>query len=131
MLFHLFHALREAVPGANVFRYVSTRIALATLTSLLITFIVAPWFIRRARGRHAAARGAAACGHAPRQLPPLVAVPAHWRLRGLRDLRAHGRVERRQPHRRARRARHWPRDHLLLHAAPPGVRRGHDAAQLQ
>jgi phospho-N-acetylmuramoyl-pentapeptide-transferase len=51
MLFHLFHALRETIPGANVFRYVSTRIGLATLTSLLITFVVAPWFIRRARER--------------------------------------------------------------------------------
>src|SRR5438552_7032589 len=51
MLFHLFNALREKVPGANVFRYVSTRIGLATLTSLLITFVVAPWFIRRARER--------------------------------------------------------------------------------
>src|SRR5205814_5818090 len=51
MLFHLFNALRERVPGANVFRYVSTRIGLATLTSLLITFVVAPWFIRRARER--------------------------------------------------------------------------------
>src|SRR3954468_23395760 len=43
--------LRETVPGANVFRYVSTRVGLATLTSLLITFLVAPWFIRRARER--------------------------------------------------------------------------------
>src|SRR3954468_15417518 len=43
--------LRETVPGANVFRYVSTRLGLATLTSLLITFLVAPWFIRRARAR--------------------------------------------------------------------------------
>jgi len=51
MLFHLFHALRDTIPGANVFRYVSTRIGLATLTSLLITFVVAPWFIRRARER--------------------------------------------------------------------------------
>ncbi|HZL19748.1 MAG TPA: phospho-N-acetylmuramoyl-pentapeptide-transferase [Polyangia bacterium] len=51
MLFHLFHALRERIPGANVFRYVSTRVGLATLTSLLITFMVAPWFIRRARER--------------------------------------------------------------------------------
>jgi phospho-N-acetylmuramoyl-pentapeptide-transferase len=51
MLFHLFQALRERVPGANVFRYVSTRMGLATLTSLLITFVVAPWFIRRARER--------------------------------------------------------------------------------
>jgi phospho-N-acetylmuramoyl-pentapeptide-transferase len=51
MLFHLFNALREKLPGANVFRYVSTRVGLATLTSLLITFLVAPWFIRRARAR--------------------------------------------------------------------------------
>src|SRR6185312_5866031 len=51
MLFHLFHSLRERVPGANVFRYVSTRVGLATLTALTITFMVAPWFIRRARER--------------------------------------------------------------------------------
>jgi phospho-N-acetylmuramoyl-pentapeptide-transferase len=51
MLFHLFQSLRERIPGANVFRYVSTRVGLATLTSLLITFLVAPWFIRRARAR--------------------------------------------------------------------------------
>jgi phospho-N-acetylmuramoyl-pentapeptide-transferase len=51
MLFHLFNSLRESLPGANVFRYVSTRVGLATLTSLLITFWVAPWFIRRARER--------------------------------------------------------------------------------
>src|SRR6266567_8397621 len=51
MLFHLFNTLREKVPGTNVFRYVSTRIGLATLTSLLITFLVAPWFIRSARER--------------------------------------------------------------------------------
>jgi phospho-N-acetylmuramoyl-pentapeptide-transferase len=51
VLFHLFHALRDRVPGVNVFRYVSTRVGLATLTSLLITFMVAPWFIRRARAR--------------------------------------------------------------------------------
>lgn len=51
MLFHLFHHFRDSIPGANVFRYVSTRLGLATLTSLLITFFVAPWFIRRARAR--------------------------------------------------------------------------------
>src|SRR5947208_10895036 len=53
MLFHLFHVLaqHDRVPGTNVFRYVSTRVGLATLTSLLITFFVAPWFIRRARER--------------------------------------------------------------------------------
>jgi phospho-N-acetylmuramoyl-pentapeptide-transferase len=52
MLFHIFHALAlRDVPGTNVFRYVSTRMGLATLTSLLLTFAVAPWFIRRARAR--------------------------------------------------------------------------------
>src|SRR3954451_3355952 len=53
MLFHLFHVLaqHDRVPGTNVFRYVSTRVGMATLTALLITFFVAPWFIRRARER--------------------------------------------------------------------------------
>jgi phospho-N-acetylmuramoyl-pentapeptide-transferase len=51
MLFHLFATLRLEFGFFNVFRYVSTRVGLATLTSLLITFSVAPWFIRRARER--------------------------------------------------------------------------------
>jgi phospho-N-acetylmuramoyl-pentapeptide-transferase len=51
MLFHLFQSLRDEIGFFNVFRYVSTRIGLATLTALLITFFVAPWFIRRARER--------------------------------------------------------------------------------
>src|SRR5688572_31912255 len=51
MLFHLFAWLREDVGFLNVFRYVSTRVALATLTALVITFALAPWFIRRARER--------------------------------------------------------------------------------
>jgi len=49
LFFHLFHHFRDTIPGANVFRYVSTRLGLATLTALLITLFVAPWFIRRAR----------------------------------------------------------------------------------
>jgi phospho-N-acetylmuramoyl-pentapeptide-transferase len=51
MLFHLFATLRLEFGFFNVFRYVSTRVGLATLTALLITFWVAPWFIRRARER--------------------------------------------------------------------------------
>ena len=51
MLFHLFAQLRGNVGLFNVFRYVSTRTMLATMTSLLITFALAPWFIRRARAR--------------------------------------------------------------------------------
>ena len=51
MLFHLFQQLRGEIGAFNVFRYVSTRAMLATLTSLLITLAVAPWFIKRARAR--------------------------------------------------------------------------------
>src|SRR5919206_225630 len=51
MLFHLSQLLRGEFGFLNVFRYVSTRIGLATLTSLIITFALAPWFIRRARER--------------------------------------------------------------------------------
>lgn len=51
MLFYLFQHLRSEVGFVNVFRYVSTRLMLSTLTSLLITFALAPWFIRRARAR--------------------------------------------------------------------------------
>ena len=58
MLFHLFHALREQFPGANVFRYVSTRVGLATLTSLLITLVAAPWFIIVSQFCNSAADGA-------------------------------------------------------------------------
>ena len=72
MLFHLFNRLRETLPGANVFRYVSTRIGLATLTSLLITLIVAPWFIRRARERQLGEliREDGPAGHAKKQGTP-------------------------------------------------------------
>ncbi|MDX2022348.1 MAG: phospho-N-acetylmuramoyl-pentapeptide-transferase [Deltaproteobacteria bacterium] len=51
MLFHLFQLLREDFRFLNVFRYVSTRVGLATLTSLVMTFFVAPWFIKKARER--------------------------------------------------------------------------------
>jgi phospho-N-acetylmuramoyl-pentapeptide-transferase len=51
MLFHLAQALRNEIGLLNVFRYVSTRVALATLTAMLIMFFASPWFIRRARER--------------------------------------------------------------------------------
>jgi len=51
VLFHLFALLRSEYSVFNVFRYTSTRMGLATLTALGITFFVAPWFIARARSR--------------------------------------------------------------------------------
>src|SRR6476659_10282798 len=51
MLFDVSQLFRDQINFLTVCRYVSTRVGLATLTSLLITFFVAPWFIRRARER--------------------------------------------------------------------------------
>ena len=72
MLFHLFQRLRGEVGAFNVFRYVSTRTMLATLTSLSITFLVAPWFIRRARARQLGEviRDDGPAGHASKQGTP-------------------------------------------------------------
>jgi phospho-N-acetylmuramoyl-pentapeptide-transferase len=49
VLFQLLYALRheaEWLSGLNVLRYTSTRIILATLTALLISLFLYPWFIR-------------------------------------------------------------------------------------
>ena len=51
MLYHLFAYLAR-IGGPDVlrfFRYTSTRILAAAITSLLISFLIGPWFIRRLR----------------------------------------------------------------------------------
>lgn len=50
MLFHLFRAFENA-PGLNVFRYPSFRVIIAMLTSLAITYLLYPWFIRQLQKR--------------------------------------------------------------------------------
>jgi phospho-N-acetylmuramoyl-pentapeptide-transferase len=45
MLYKFFYALHDFYSPFNVFRYITFRTALAALTSLLITFILAPWII--------------------------------------------------------------------------------------
>lgn len=49
MLYHLFLQLRDVVIGANLFRYITFRSAMAALCALLISFIVGPWMIRKLR----------------------------------------------------------------------------------
>jgi phospho-N-acetylmuramoyl-pentapeptide-transferase len=49
MLYHLFLQLRDVVPGANLFRYITFRSAAAAVLALLISFIVGPWIIRKLR----------------------------------------------------------------------------------
>ena len=48
MLFYLFyHVLQPYFHALNVFRYITVRTALASLTALLITLVLGPWVIRR------------------------------------------------------------------------------------
>ena len=49
MIFHLLYPLHTEYSFFNVFRYVTFRTACATLTALLITFLVGPWLIKRLR----------------------------------------------------------------------------------
>ena len=53
MLYHLLWPLHvhAGLHWLNVLRYVSTRIILATLTALLISFLLGPWFIDRLRAK--------------------------------------------------------------------------------
>jgi phospho-N-acetylmuramoyl-pentapeptide-transferase len=45
MLYHLLYPLHEYFSALNVFRYITFRAAYATVTALLISFIIGPWFI--------------------------------------------------------------------------------------
>ena len=47
MLFHLLMQLMDVVGPLRVFRYTSFRVLAATVTGLLVTLLVYPWFIRR------------------------------------------------------------------------------------
>ena len=49
MIYHLLYPLHTDYSIFNVFRYVTFRTALATLTALLICFVVGPWLIERLR----------------------------------------------------------------------------------
>ncbi len=47
MLYKLFYSLYEVYFPFNVFRYITFRTALATITALIITFVMAPWLIEK------------------------------------------------------------------------------------
>ncbi len=52
MLFHLLYkVLGDEVGFLRVFRYTSTRILAATITALLLSFVIGPWFIERLKAR--------------------------------------------------------------------------------
>ena len=50
MLYYLFfYALRPHFSALNVFRYITVRTAVASLTALLLTLLLGPWTIERLR----------------------------------------------------------------------------------
>jgi phospho-N-acetylmuramoyl-pentapeptide-transferase len=52
MLFHLLYgALGDKIGWLRVFRYTSSRILLAAITALLLSFVIGPWFIERLKSR--------------------------------------------------------------------------------
>ncbi len=51
MIFHLLYPLRRYIGWFNVVRYPSTRTISSTLTAMLISFMLGPWFIRKLQSR--------------------------------------------------------------------------------
>lgn len=47
MLYKLFYSFQDVYSPFNVFRYITFRAALAVITALLISFVLAPWIIRK------------------------------------------------------------------------------------
>src|SRR4030065_2002376 len=47
MIYHLLYPLHTTYSAFNVLKYISFRSISATLTALLITFILGPWLIRK------------------------------------------------------------------------------------
>jgi phospho-N-acetylmuramoyl-pentapeptide-transferase len=51
MFFHLFEWLKQFFSPVNVFGFITTRILASTLTAMVLTFLLSPWFIRRLKAR--------------------------------------------------------------------------------
>jgi phospho-N-acetylmuramoyl-pentapeptide-transferase len=51
MLYHLLYPLHETYGFFNVFRYITFRTVIASLTALMLSFVFGPWLIRRLTAR--------------------------------------------------------------------------------
>ena len=47
MLYQLFYPLREIFFGFNVFKYITFRAAMGSLTAFLLSIFIGPWQIRK------------------------------------------------------------------------------------
>src|SRR4030066_1799957 len=51
MFYHLLYPLSEQISFFNIFRYITFRTAYATITAMLISFVIGPWIIKKLRQR--------------------------------------------------------------------------------
>jgi phospho-N-acetylmuramoyl-pentapeptide-transferase len=49
MIYKLLYGMRDVVSGFNVFQYITLRTALATLTALVLSFVIGPYLIKNLR----------------------------------------------------------------------------------
>ncbi|MGZ6249725.1 MAG: phospho-N-acetylmuramoyl-pentapeptide-transferase, partial [Syntrophales bacterium] len=47
MIYHLLYPLHDKFSYFNVFRYITFRTIYATVTALLICFVIGPWLIKK------------------------------------------------------------------------------------
>ena len=47
MIYHLLYPLHTTFSSFNVFRYITFRTIYATITALVICFVIGPWLIRK------------------------------------------------------------------------------------
>lgn len=51
MIYYLLYPFHDQVNALNVLRYTSFRAIMATITAMLMSFLVTPWFIKKLRGK--------------------------------------------------------------------------------
>ncbi|MEC8316425.1 MAG: phospho-N-acetylmuramoyl-pentapeptide-transferase, partial [Pseudomonadota bacterium] len=51
MLYHLMQYFGDAIPGSNVFNYITFRAGGAVMTAMIISFLIGPWMIDRLKMR--------------------------------------------------------------------------------
>jgi len=56
MFYHLFYPWSDSVSFFNIFKYITFRTAYATVTALLVSFVLGPWIIKKLRANQVAAK---------------------------------------------------------------------------
>src|SRR5574341_119427 len=56
MLYHLLYPLSDSISFFNIFKYITFRTAYATVTALLVSFVLGPWIIKKLKANQVAAK---------------------------------------------------------------------------